>query len=54
MNLESAKGLQSCSQYDSLYFLQGKVVETEALITEDKKDETSLWHSRLGHMSQKG
>lgn len=24
-------------QYDSLYFLQGKVVETEALITEDKK-----------------
>lgn len=40
-------------KHGKLYFLQGKTHtrEVNAVFT---KDETNLWHSKLGHVSQKG
>ena len=39
---------------DTLYILQGVAELGESNTVESDKDETALWHSRLGHMSQKG
>ncbi|KAL9309544.1 putative RNA-directed DNA polymerase [Arabidopsis thaliana] len=41
----------------SLYILQGEAKISEALVTESKdqvSDQTQIWHSRLGHVGQKG
>lgn len=39
---------------DTFYFLDGAPVKEEVNSSEVKLDVTSLWHSRLGHMSVKG
>lgn len=39
--------------YDGLYYLQGTVSKGEANVAGSKDKMTSLWHSRLGHMSSK-
>lgn len=39
---------------DTLYFLDGNVIVAETNSAEGVLDQTSLWHSRLGHMSVKG
>jgi len=39
---------------DTLYILDGVTEEGESHSSAEVKDETALWHSRLGHMSQKG
>lgn len=39
---------------DTLYFLDGTPVKGEVNAAEEVLDKTSLWHSRLGHMSVKG
>ena len=38
----------------SLYVLQGSVVTGSVAIVSSNKDDTKLWHMRLGHMSEKG
>jgi len=38
---------------DGLYYLEGKVVKGEVAVARPDIDMTSLWHSRLGHMSLK-
>jgi len=39
---------------DSLYVLQGSTVTSSTVVVSPKKDNTKLWHMRLGHMSEKG
>jgi len=39
---------------ETLYILEGLAENGESHSSAELKDETSLWHSRLGHMSQKG
>jgi len=39
---------------DSLYVLQGSIVTGSAIVASPNKDNTKLWHMRLGHMSEKG
>ena len=39
---------------DSLYVLQGSTVTGSAAVASPNKDNTKLWHMRLGHMSEKG
>ena len=38
----------------SLYLLQGSTVTGSAAVASSNKDDTKLWHLRLGHMSKKG
>jgi len=38
---------------DSLYVLQGSTVTSFAAVVSPNKDNTKLWHMRLGHMSEK-
>lgn len=39
---------------DTLYFLDATPVKGEVNSVDGVLDKTSLWHSRLGHMSVKG
>lgn len=44
---------------DTLYILQGSALRAEACSAKDTPDDaklatTRLWHSRLGHVGQKG
>ncbi|XP_048334828.1 uncharacterized mitochondrial protein AtMg00300-like [Ziziphus jujuba] len=56
--LKVLKGLMvamKASKKNSLYVLGGNVVQGEASVSVNEKvSDTTLWHRRLGHISEKG
>ena len=46
--------IQAQKQSKNLYMLQGTTVQGAALAASSPEEMSYLWHSRLGHMSEKG
>lgn len=51
--IKENKSVLKAKRHNKLYFLQGKSCVGEANVAK-AGDDTELWHSRLGHVSQKG
>ncbi|CAL9235463.1 unnamed protein product [Arabidopsis halleri] len=50
---KGCKTLMQGQKTDTFYVLRGSVLTGEVNVSVVQKDETRLWHRRLGHMSQK-
>jgi len=37
----------------NLYKIEGRIIVSDASATREKEDTTTLWHVRLGHMSER-
>lgn len=52
--IKGCRMMMKAVKTDRLYLLKGKVITGEANAIDKSSDETKLWHSRLGHIGQKG
>lgn len=52
--IKGCRVMMKAVKTDRLYLLKGKVITGEANAINKDSDETKLWHSRLGHIGQKG